>query len=56
MFALLFLIYLCAEAVVYFARMRESNSEGKKVVPAVSFITNDLEIKDRVKDVNIFEF
>lgn len=56
MFALLTLIYLVSETVVYYGRVRDSTGESKKVLPAVSFITNDLEIKDRSKDINIFEF
>jgi hypothetical protein len=55
MVSLLILIYICSEVIIYYTRMRDF-TDGKKVLPAVSFITNDLEIRDKGKDVNIFEF
>ncbi len=41
MFAILALMYIGSETVLYYGRMRDYG-EGKKVVPAISFITNDL--------------
>lgn len=56
MFALLSLLYLMHEGIIYYRSM-DSVASTKKVVPAISFITNDLENKEKSKqEINIFEF
>jgi hypothetical protein len=56
MFAILALIYLISETSIYYARMKDGRGEGKKVVPAISFITNDLEVREKTNpQLNIFE-
>lgn len=55
MFSILALVWVVVEGVNYL-RSVEEGKNGRKVVPAVSFITNDLDLKDRSKiEPNIFE-